>query len=75
MENKCQEFLNQLTWKIEATEKSLNDAKKDLEIYVKENNYYMLDTRNVERIKVLTEKLEVLAYQKEAFCGIFEIEK
>ena len=75
MENKCQEFLRQLNWRIEATEKSLKDAKRDLESYVKENNYYMLDTRTVEKIKVLTEKLEALVYQKEAFCGIFEIEK
>ena len=75
MENKCQEFLRQLNWKIEATENSLADAKRDLESYVKDNNYHMLDTRNVEKIKVLTEKLEALTYQKEAFCGIFEIEK
>lgn len=75
MENKCQEFLRQINWKIEATEKALNDAKRDLESYVKDNNYYMLDTRNVEKIKVLTEKLETLVYQKETFCGIFEIEE
>lgn len=75
MNNKCQEFLRQINWKIEATEKALNDTKKDLEGYVKDNNYYMLDTRNVEKIKVLTEKLETLVYQKEAFCGIFEIEE
>lgn len=73
MENKCNEFLRQLNWKIEATEKSLSDAKRDLTDRVAEENYYMIDTRTVEKIKVLTEKLETLQNQKEEFCYTFEI--
>lgn len=75
MNEKCNEFLRQLNWKIEATEEALNSAKKDLEGYISSGSYHMLDTRNVEKISVLTEKLEALTYQREAFCGIFEIEK
>jgi 5'(3')-deoxyribonucleotidase len=75
MNEKCNEFLRQLNWKIEATEEALNSAKRDLESYISSGSYHMLDTRNVEKISVLTEKLEALTYQREAFCGIFEIEK
>ena len=75
MNEKCNEFLRQLNWKIEATEEALNSAKKDLEGYISSGSYHMLDARNVEKISVLTEKLEALTYQRDAFCGIFEIEK
>lgn len=74
MDNKCKEFLDQLNWKIEATDESLRRAKRNLEGYIKENNYRMLDTRDIEEVKSLTEKLETLEHQKEAFCSIFEIE-
>jgi len=74
MENKFQKFLNQLNWKIKSTEKSLADAKADLINRVAEENYYMIDTRTVEKIKVLTEKLETLQNQKDEFLYTFEIE-
>lgn len=74
MESKFEKFLNQLNWKIKSAEKSLKDAKKDLVDRVAEENYYMIDTRSVEKIKVLSQKLETLQDQKDEFCGIFEIE-
>jgi hypothetical protein len=74
MELKLEKFLNQLNWKIKSTEKSLADAKRDLINRVAEENYYMIDTRTVEKIKVLTEKLETLQNQKDEFIYTFEIE-
>jgi hypothetical protein len=67
MEKNINEFVRQLSWKIESYQKRLERATESLKSKMNNNNLYMVDTRDVEEIKVCQQVLEELINQKQAF--------
>ena len=79
MDNKINEYLDQLNKEIKRYEEQLQKAKKELIHDIESKDFYTMEefgtAKYAERITKLTGQLRILYEQRQNFIYIFEVEQ